>query len=147
MKQPDLFIKQFVDEGLGNSSYLIGFTETGWAAVIDPQRDVDRYLQVAEGMGLRLAYAFDTHLHADFVSGARELAARVTKPFCIGASAKAALDFDHLPLNEGDTLSLGELTIGVLATPGHTPEHISFTVTSAGSPAPPSLFFYVVFFF
>ena len=140
MKQPDLFIKQFVDEGLGNSSYLIGSTETGRAAVIDPQRDVDRYLQVAEGMGLRLAYAFDTHLHADFVSGARELAARVTKPFCIGASAKAALDFDHLPLNEGDTLSLGDISIGVLATPGHTPEHISFTVTPAGSAAPHSIF-------
>jgi hydroxyacylglutathione hydrolase len=91
-------------------------------------------------MGLRLAYTFDTHLHADFVSGARELAARVTAPFCIGASAKAALDFDHLPLNEGDTLSLGDISIGVLATPGHTPEHISFTVTPAGSVAPHSIF-------
>jgi hydroxyacylglutathione hydrolase len=140
MKRGDLFIKQFVDKGLGNSSYLIGSTETGIAAVIDPLRDVDRYLQVAEGMGLRLAYTFDTHLHADFVSGARELAARVTAPFCIGASAKAALDFDHLPLNEGDTLSLGDISIGVLATPGHTPEHISFTVTPAGSAAPHSIF-------
>lgn len=140
MKRDDLFFKQFVDEGLGNSSYLIGSTETGRAAVIDPQRDVDRYLQVAEGMGLRLAYAFDTHLHADFVSGARELAALATEPFSIGASAKAALDFDHLPLNEGDTLSLGDISIGVLATPGHTPEHISFTVTPAGSAAPHSIF-------
>ncbi len=96
MKRDDLFIKQFVDEGLGNSSYLIGSSETGRAAAIDPQRDVDRYLQIAEGMGLRLAYCLDTHLHADFVSGARELAARVTEPFCIGASAKAALEFDHL---------------------------------------------------
>ncbi len=140
MKRVDLFIKQFVDEGLGNSSYLIGSSETGRAAVIDPQRDVDRYLQIAEGMGLRLAYCLDTHLHADFVSGARELAARVTEPFCIGASAKAALEFDHLPLNEGDTLSLGDISIGVLSTPGHTPEHISFTVTSAGSAAPHSIF-------
>ena len=140
MKPSDLFIKQFVDEGLGNSSYLIGSTETGIAAVIDPLRDVDRYLQAAEGMGLRLAYAFDTHLHADFVSGARELAARATAPFRIGASAKAALDFDHLPLNEGDTFSIGEISIGVLATPGHTPEHISFTETPAGSAAPRSIF-------
>jgi hydroxyacylglutathione hydrolase len=140
VQRNDLLIKQFVDEGLGNSSYLIGSPETGKAAVIDPQRDVDRYLQVAEGMGLRLAYSLDTHLHADFVSGARELAARVTKPFCIGASAKAALDFDHLPLNEGDTLSLGELSIGVLATPGHTPEHIIFTVAPAGSAVPHSIF-------
>lgn len=140
MKRADLLNKQFVDEGLGNASYLIGSTETGKAAVIDPQRDVERYLQVAEGIGLRLAYALDTHLHADFVSGARELAARMTEPFRIGASAQAALDFDHLPLNEGDTLSLGDLSIGVLATPGHTPEHISFTVTPAGSAAPHSIF-------
>ena len=140
MKPHDLFIRQFVDEGLGNSSYLIGSTGNGMAAVIDPQRDVDRYLQVAEGLGLRLAYAFDTHLHADFVSGARELAARVTEPFRVGASSRAALDFDHLPLNEGDTLSLGDLSIGVLATPGHTPEHISFTVTLAGTAAPHSIF-------
>lgn len=140
MKPPDPFIMPIVHEELGNSSYLIGSTGTGMAAVIDPQRDVDRYLQVAEGLGLRLAYAFDTHLHADFVSGARELAARVAEPFRIGASAKAALDFDHLPLNEGDTLSLGDISIGVLATPGHTPEHISFTVTPAGSAAPHSIF-------
>ena len=140
MKRDDLFIKQFVDEGLGNSSYLIGSTTTGRAAVVDPQRDVDRYFQVAEGMGLRLAYSFDTHLHADFVSGARELAARATEPFSVGASAKAALDFDHLPLNEGDAISLGDISIGVLATPGHTPEHISYTVTPAGSVAPHSIF-------
>lgn len=140
MKPPDPFIMPFVHEDLGNSSYLIGSTGTGMAAVIDPQRDVDRYLQVAEGLGLRLVYAFDTHLHADFVSGSRELAARVTGPFRIGASAKSAQDFDHLPLNEGDTLSLGDISIGVLATPGHTPEHISFTVTPAGSAAPHSIF-------
>ena len=140
MKRGELFIKQFVDEGLGNSSYLIGSTTTGRAAVIDPQRDVDRYFEVAEGMGLRLAYSFDTHLHADFVSGARELAARATEPFSVCASAKAALDFVHLPLSEGDAISLGDISIGVLATPGHTPEHISFTMTPAGSVAPHSIF-------
>jgi rhodanese-related sulfurtransferase len=68
------------------------------------------------------------------------LAARATEPFSIGASAKAALDFNHLPLNEGDTLSLGDVSIGVLATPGHTPEHISFTVTPVGSASPHSIF-------
>ncbi len=140
MKRDDLFLWEFIDEGLGNTSYLIGSNETGRAAVIDPQRDVDRYLQVAEKMGLRLEYSLDTHLHADFVSGARELAARVTEPFSVGASANAALDFDHLPLSEGDTLSLGDISIGVLATPGHTPEHISFTVTPVGSAVPHSIF-------
>ncbi len=121
-----MIIKSFVDETLGNSSYLIASEETGQAAVIDPQRDVDKYMQVAEGLGLRLAYALDTHLHNDFVSGVRELAAQTG--LRIGASAEAEVAFEHLPLHDGDTLSLGDVTIGVIATPGHTPEHISFSV-------------------
>jgi hydroxyacylglutathione hydrolase len=71
-----VFLRQFVNEELGNSSYLIGSEATGLAAVIDPQRDVDRYLQVADGLGLRLTHAFDTHLHNDFLSGAHELLAQ-----------------------------------------------------------------------
>src|SRR5512134_2810311 len=98
MDQPRMIIKPFVDEGLGNSSYLVASAETGMAAVVDPQRDVDRYIQVANGLGLTLVYALDTHLHADFVSGAREMAAKVAGQFRIGASARAALDFEHLPL-------------------------------------------------
>ena len=133
-----MFVKQFVDEGLGNSSYLIGSEETGLAAVIDPQRDVDRYLQTAEGLGLKLVYALDTHLHNDFVSGVCELAALADAQ--IGGSAEAELAFNHLPLRQGSTLSLGELTIGVLATPGHTPEHLSFTITNAKRGAVASVF-------
>ncbi len=134
-----MVIKQFVDEGLGNSSYLIGSEETGLAAAIDPQRDVDRYVRVADGLGLRLTHAFETHLHADFVSGARELAAQVAG-LSVAASAEAELAFEHLPLREGDTLSLGDLSIGVLATPGHTPEHLSFTVTGPRRPEPSAIF-------
>jgi hydroxyacylglutathione hydrolase len=133
-----MLVKPFVDEGLGNSSYLIGSEESGLAAVIDPQRDVDRYVQVAEGLGLRLLYALDTHLHADFVSGVRELAAQIRLQ--IGASAQARLAFDHLPLRESDTLALGDLMIGVLATPGHTPEHISFTVREPKQTSPTAIF-------
>lgn len=133
-----MFVRQFVDEGLGNSSYLVASEETGLAVAIDPQRDVDRYVQVAEGLGLRLTHALDTHLHADFVSGARELAAQTGVH--IGASAQAELAFDHLPLQEGDTIPLGDLTIEVLATPGHTPEHISFAVRSTVGDAPAALF-------
>jgi hydroxyacylglutathione hydrolase len=140
MKETRIVIRPFIDEGLGNSSYLVASTGTGRAAVIDPQRDVHRYLQVADGMGLHVSYALDTHLHADFVSGARELAARGAGSIRIGASAGARLDFDHLPLAEGDHLSLGDVSIGVIATPGHTPEHISFTVVPAGSAAPDSIF-------
>ena len=133
-----MLVKQFVDEGLGNSSYLIASEETGLAAVLDPQRDVDRYLQVAEGLGLRLAYTLDTHLHNDFISGSRELAAQAGVQ--VGASAEAELGFEHLPLQDGDVISLGDLSIRVLATPGHTPEHISFSLTEAGKEVPSALF-------
>jgi hydroxyacylglutathione hydrolase len=133
-----MLVKQFVDEGLGNSSYLIGSEATRLAAVIDPQRDVDRYLQVAEGLGLRLTYALDTHLHNDFISGARELAAQ--RGIIVGASSEARLEFEHQPLQAGATVSLGDVTIGVLATPGHTPEHISFTARSLGQSTPSAIF-------
>ncbi len=133
-----MLVKQFVDEGLGDSSYLIGSEATGLAAVIDPQRDVDRYLQVAEGLGLRLTYTLDTHLHNDFISGAHELAAQ--QGIVVGASAEALLEFEHQSLQAGATLSLGDVTIGVLATPGHTPEHISFTVTPLDHSTPTAIF-------
>jgi hydroxyacylglutathione hydrolase len=133
-----MLVKQFVDEGLGNSSYLIASEESGQAAVLDPQRDVDRYIQIAVGLGLRLAYTLDTHLHNDFISGSRELAARAGVQ--VGTSSKAELGFEHLPLQDGDLIQLGDLSIRVLATPGHTPEHISFSLTEAGKPAPTALF-------
>lgn len=133
-----MFVKQFVDEGLGNSSYLIASEETGLAAVVDPQRDVDRYLQISEGLGLRLAYALDTHLHNDFVSGSRELAAQAGLQ--VGASAEAALGFEHLPLQDGDVVKFGELSLRALATPGHTPEHVSFSLTESGKEVPSALF-------
>jgi hydroxyacylglutathione hydrolase len=133
-----MLIEPFVDEGLGNSSYLIASEATGLAAVIDPQRDVDRYLRRAEGLGLRLQYALDTHLHNDFVSGVRELAALAGVQ--VGASALAGLGFEHRPLRDSDALPLGDLSLGVLATPGHTPEHLSFMVTEPGQPAPAAVF-------
>jgi hydroxyacylglutathione hydrolase len=144
-KMKSLFVKQFVDEDLGNSSYLIASEETGIAAVIDPQRDVDKYLRTAEGLGLKLAYALDTHLHADFVSGAHELAHQLGiqhehPHFQIGASALAEAEFEHISLNEGDLLSLGDLSIGVIATPGHTPEHVAFGVYDGKSETPETLF-------
>lgn len=140
-----LYVKQFVDEGIGNSSYLIASEETGIAAVIDPQRDVDKYVKTAEGLGLKLRYALDTHMHADFVSGAHELAhhlgiAHDHHHFEIGASASGHADFEHISLHEGDKLSLGNLNIGVIETPGHTPEHIAFGVFGENDKTPQTLF-------
>jgi hydroxyacylglutathione hydrolase len=135
-----MFLKVFVDEGLGNCSYLIASTETGLAAVIDPQRDVDRYFQVADGLGLKITYSLDTHLHSDFVTGAREMASKTAGKIRIGASARAALDFDHMPLDEGYVLLLGGISMSVMATPGHTPEHISFIASPGGSDESRSVF-------
>ena len=131
-------IKQFVNENLGNSSYLVASEQTRQAVVIDAERDIARYVRIAEGLGLRLTHALDTHLHADFVSGARELAAQYG--ITIGASAESNLAFDYLRLNEGDALSLGDLKLGVLATPGHTPEHIGFALIEENCTEPIALF-------
>lgn len=136
MIRASLFIESFVDEGLGNSAYLVGSHATHTAALIDPLRDVDRYLAAAERLSVKITHVLDTHLHADFVSGARELAAQAGA--VIGASAGAKLGFDHQPLAENDELEMGDFTLRVIATPGHTPEHVSFLLT--GDDAPAALF-------
>ena len=134
-----MFVKEFRIESLGNSSYLVGSQEAGVCAVVDPLRDVDLYQREAAALGVRILYALETHVHNDFVSGSRELAARTGAT--IGASAAGGLQFDHRPLQKGDTLTLGEVRLEVIATPGHTPEHISFlaTDTSRGN-GPHALF-------
>ncbi|MBI5031891.1 MAG: MBL fold metallo-hydrolase [Chloroflexi bacterium] len=133
-----MLVKPFVDENLGNSSYLVASEQTKQAVVIDAERDIDRYVRVAEGLGLKLTHALDTHLHADFVSGARELAAQ--HGVTMGASAESNLVFDYLRLKEGDTLPLGDVKFAVLATPGHTPEHISFALMEEHRMEPTALF-------
>jgi len=132
MTKPSVFIEPFVDEGLGNSAYLVGSHDTHTAALIDPLRDVDRYLAAAERLSVKITHVLDTHLHADFVSGTRELAAQAGA--IIGASAEAGLGFEHRPLVENDEVEIGDLRLRVLRTPGHTPEHISFLLTEAKAP-------------
>ena len=128
-----MLVKMFLEEGLGNSSYLIGSPEAGIAAVVDPIRDVEPYLEAAQELGLRIAYALETHSHNDFISGCRELAARTGAE--VGASAGAGLQFPHRPLADGDEIDLGGFRLRVLETPGHTPEHISFlAVDEEGQP-------------
>ncbi len=129
----DLTIVPFVAEELGNSAYLIGSRASGQAIMIDPLRDVDQYLARAEALGLRVVATLETHLHNDFVSGAREIA-RATGAV-LGASANAALEYPYRPLHDGDMLSLGTWQVRVLATPGHTPEHVSYVLHDAhGTP-------------
>lgn len=132
------FIEPFVDTGLGNSAYLIGSHDTKKGILIDPLRDVDRYLHAASERGLTLTYVLDTHLHADFISGNREIAHQTSA--VIGASAEAQLGFDHSPLTEDSVIDLGAFQIRVMTTPGHSPEHISFLVVDAENKTPSALF-------
>ncbi|MEB3338623.1 MAG: rhodanese-like domain-containing protein [Leptolyngbyaceae bacterium] len=124
-----LVLEQVNVEGLAHLSYLIGDDQAGVAAVIDPRRDVDVYLQRARSLGLRITHAIETHIHADFVSGSHELRARTGAIICNGRSED--YQFDLQQMNEGDQIHLGSVTLQALHTPGHTPEHISLLIFDA----------------
>ncbi|MCH7620855.1 MAG: hypothetical protein IH870_03055 [Chloroflexi bacterium] len=121
-----MFIEPVRIASLSNTTYVVGSELSGWCAVIDPVRDIDHYTSIAANHGVRINYALETHVHNDFVSGARELAA--TTGCQVGASASGGLLYPSLRLKEDDELDLGEFKLRVLHTPGHTPEHISFLV-------------------
>src|SRR3954470_8228435 len=110
-----MYFKQFYLGCLAHASYLIG--SEGEAAVVDPQRDVDLYISEAESLGLKIKYVIETHLHADFVSGHRELAARTGAEIVFGERAGAA--FQHRAVRDNDELHLGRATLRIIETPGH----------------------------
>lgn len=121
-----MIFKQFYLPCLAHASYLIGDEATGTAAVVDPQRDIDQYLEFATQHGLNIKHVFLTHLHADFVAGHLELRDRVGATIYLGARAKAAYAFT--PLHDGGIVEFGRLRLQALETPGHTPESISILV-------------------
>jgi len=120
-----MYFEQFYLTCLAHASYMVG--SEGEAAVVDPQRDVDIYLKVAEEQNLRIRYIFETHLHADFVSGHKELAARTGAKIYIGAQANA--EFPHVRLTDGFEVKMGAVRIRALETPGHTPESVCLVIT------------------
>ena len=117
------------DDGLAQSSYVIACERTRQAAIVDPRRDIDVYVDLARQRNLDIRFAIDTHVHADFVSGVRELAA-------LGATVVggpgAGSRFDHREARHGETLRVGDIVLTLLHTPGHTPEHISVLVEEPG---------------
>ncbi|MCM3905151.1 MAG: rhodanese-like domain-containing protein [Pyrinomonadaceae bacterium] len=119
-----MYFKQFYLDCLAHASYLIG--SQGEAVVVDPQRDVDQYLSEARANGLKIKYVIETHLHADFVSGHRELAALTGAEIVFGE--KAGATFPHRAVSEGDEITIGKVILRVMETPGHTPESISVLV-------------------
>lgn len=120
-----MYFKQFYLGCLAHASYLIG--SNGEAVVVDPQRDVDQYIEEAAAQDLKIKYVIETHLHADFVSGHRELADRTGAEIVFGKQAGAA--FSHRAVKDGDELTIGSVRLRVMETPGHTPESICLLVT------------------
>jgi hydroxyacylglutathione hydrolase len=120
-----MYFEQFYLGCLAHASYMFG--SEGEAAVVDPQRDVEIYLKAADEQGLRIAHIFETHLHADFVSGHIELAARTGARIHIGANAGAT--FPHAAIYDGSEVQIGRVRVTALETPGHTPEGICLVIT------------------
>src|SRR5690349_529845 len=126
-----MFFKQFYLACLAHASYLIG--SDGEAAVVDPQRDVDEYLAEADAQGLQIKYVIETHLHADFVSGHQEIAARTGAEIVFGVQAE--VEFEHRAVHDGEEIRMGDVLLRFLETPGHTPEGICVLVNAPNEPA------------
>jgi hydroxyacylglutathione hydrolase len=130
-----MLLKRFYDDRLAQASFLVGCQATGEALVLDPNRDADQYIAAAEAEGLRITHVTETHIHADFVSGSRELALRAGATLLLSGEGgtewqyRFARDAGATILHDGDSFMVGNLRFDVMHTPGHTPEHLTFIVT------------------
>jgi hydroxyacylglutathione hydrolase len=126
-----MIFERFEDRGLSQYSYVVGCRHAGAVAVVDPRRDVDVYLDYAAQAGVAIRWVLETHIHADFASGARELAARAGAALLLSAhdeGERYQVQFPHTPFADGQALAIGTTRIVARHTPGHTPEHLSFLV-------------------
>ncbi len=137
-----MFLRQITDSSLAQNAYLIGCQRSGEAILIDPERDLDRYFEVAEENDLRITAVADTHIHADYLSGARELVERHGATAYLSEEGGTDWQFEWSKgnpkarfLRHGDVFRVGNIEIKALLTPGHTPEHMSFLVTDIGGGA------------
>jgi hydroxyacylglutathione hydrolase len=134
-----VLLRTLYHDDLAQASYLIGCLTTGEAIVIDPNRDIQQYLDLASRESLRIIAVTETHIHADYVSGARELAARTGAKLYLSDVGTDdwkyafADESNAVLIGDGDTITIGRVKIDVLHTPGHTPEHLSFLVTDAAN--------------
>jgi len=134
-----VFFQRIYTDGLAQASFLLGSAHSRQAVVIDPRRDVEVYLDLASAHDLTITHILETHIHADYASGARELAERTGATMFL--SAVGENEFPHQPVHDGDTLEVGELRLEILLTPGHTPEHICILVGNEAEPdSAPMLF-------
>lgn len=142
-----MILKRFYDDKLAQASYLVGCSATGEALVVDPNRDVAQYMDAAAEEGLKVTHVTETHIHADYVSGLRELVDRTGARAYLsdeggpGWQYGFAADIDAVLLRDGDEFRVGNIRIQALHTPGHTPEHMTFLVTdTAGADRPMGAF-------
>jgi hydroxyacylglutathione hydrolase len=137
-----MVIETVFTEGVAHLSYLVGDKATGRGAVIDPRRDVEPYVELARKHGLTITHALETHIHADFVSGVRELCDRTgTAKAHLSVEGGAKYGFEHEPLRDGDVIDLGRVVLTARHTPGHTPEHVSFLAAEADRKGTPFALF------
>jgi hydroxyacylglutathione hydrolase len=138
-----MYFQHIYEEGLAQASYFIGCQKTKEAIVIDPKRDIDVYLKLAEEKNFNITHVTETHIHADFLSGARELAAATGAKMYLSDEGGTdwQYQFDHVGVTDGDIINVGNITIEVLHTPGHTPEHISFLLTDSVASSEPIMIF------
>jgi len=126
-----MLIERIYDEDLAQASYFIGCQAKGEAVVVDPRRDIDVYRNLAAANGMKIVAVTETHIHADFLSGTRELAAATGATAYVSGEGGAdwQYGFEAERLNDNDVINLGNITVKALHTPGHTPEHLSFLIT------------------
>lgn len=137
-----MLLERIYDEDLAQASYFIGCQAQGEAIVVDPRRDLDDYVQLAEKNGMRIVAVTETHIHADYLSGTRELAAKTGAQMYIsdedGPDWTYGSEFDGaVRMKDGHEITLGNITIRAVHTPGHTPEHLSFLVTDGAQATEP----------
>jgi hydroxyacylglutathione hydrolase len=131
-----MYMKYFYDKALAQASYMVGCQACGEALVIDPARDISPYLEAASAEGLHIAHVTETHIHADFVSGVRELAAATGARIYLSGMGGDDWQYTYphdATLRDGDVFMVGNVKVQVIHTPGHTPEHISFLITDTKS--------------
>ncbi len=138
-----MYFQHVYDKTLAQASYFIGCQKAGVAMVIDPKRDVDTYLEIAQQNNMKITHVAETHIHADFLSGSRELAALTGAKLYLSDEGGPdwQYEFPHVGLRDGDTFSVGNLKFDVVHTPGHTPESISFLLTDVPASKQPVMFF------
>ena len=138
-----MYFQHVYDKSLAQASYFIGCQKAGVAAVIDPKRDVDTYIEIAKANNMKITHILETHIHADFLSGSRELAKLTGAGMYLSDEGGETwqYEFPHIGLKDGDQIKLGNLLIDVLHTPGHTPESISFLLTDTPAIKKPVMLF------